>query len=131
MSKANNLKPTAAGKKREEMQKAASIVRQANKVAAIAARALAQQASQPAPLTKEQIEDIVSKTVLATLANLGIRADNGDDVDEIREDFRYIRSWRKTVQKTTRTGWLTFITVLASGFLSVLYLGLRTFFGGH
>lgn len=131
MTAKNNMKETASGKKRQDLQRAASIIREANRAAAKAAAVLAAQAAGPKPISKEEIEEIVANTVLKTLANLGIRAHTDEDVDELRKDFAYTRAWRKTVQSTTRTGWLTFVTVFATGFMGVLYIAARIFLTGH
>lgn len=130
--KNNSVIPkTKAGKEREALAKAAAAVRVANKAARDAAAVLAKQSQMVPPMTKEEMEDVISKTVLKTLASVGIRVGDDDAVDEFRKDMEYTRAWRKTIQSTTKKGWLTFVTVSVTGILGVIVVGIRFFFTGH
>ncbi len=79
-------------------------------------------------LTSEEIEKIVEKSVMATFSKLGIHMKTDEEADEYRADMAYTRAWRLTIQKGTRTGWLTFVTVAVTGFIGVLIMGLKMFF---
>lgn len=82
-------------------------------------------------LNKAEIEDIVEKTVIKTLGELGIDLSTPEGRKEWIEDQFYTRAWRKTVQKGARTGFLTMVTVLVTGMLGVIYVGIQVMLGGH
>jgi hypothetical protein len=82
-------------------------------------------------LTSEELEQLIQRVVHATLANIGIIADTPEEAAKLRQDFAYTRAWRETIQKGTRTGWLTFVTVAVTGFLGTLVVGIRYYFTGH
>jgi hypothetical protein len=71
----------------------------------------------------EHIDDTVLKTVSAILTSFGIEE---DERKEIRADFLYVRKLRKSTETITRVGWTAAITVIVTGFLGVLWLGIKT-----
>lgn len=125
------MRKTKAGKEREALAKAAAAVRIANKAAREAAAVLAKQSQMQPPMTKDDMEELIAKTVIKTLASVGIHVKDDEAIEEFRKDMAYTRAWRTTIQKSTKTGWLTAITVITTGFLGVLYVAIRIFFTGH
>lgn len=124
-------KKTMTAVEREALAKAAAAIRVANKAAETAKKVLAAQSQSPKTLTQEQIEELIQKTVVQTLTGIGIHVRTDEEIDELRKDFAYTRAWRQTISKTTRTGWLTFVTVAVTGFIGFLYVAARIWLLGH
>lgn len=93
------------------------------------------------PLSKIEIADVVRevlreqeqrviaandqatlKVVSGILTAFGI---NEDDRLEIREDFAYLRRWRKTSEAVSRGGWIAVATILVSGMASAVWIGIK------
>lgn len=92
-------------------------------------------------MTKQEISEIVREVLLeqqrtiapvtdaatlrvvsGILRSFGI---NDDDVSEIREDFAYLRRWRKTSEQISRGGWIAVMTVFVSGIASAIFIGVK------
>jgi hypothetical protein len=71
----------------------------------------------------DNIDGTVLKTVSAILTSFGIEE---DERKEIRADFLYVRKLRKSTETISRVGWTAAITVIVTGFLGVLLLGIKT-----
>lgn len=68
----------------------------------------------------------VMKTVSAILTSFGM----GDDERvEIRQDFQYLRRWRKTADRVTSAGVIGIVTVIVGGVASALWLGIKALMG--
>lgn len=80
-------------------------------------------------LTKAEIEDIVEATVVKTLSNLGVDLTTPEAKREWIEDQLYTRAWRKSVQKGTKVGVTTLITVFVTGLGGMLWVGFRVMIG--
>ena len=119
------------GKEKEALAKASAAIRVANKAAETARKVLAAQSQMPKMLTSDQIEEMIQKTVVQTLTGLGIHVRTDEEVEALRKDFAYTRAWRETIQRSTRTGWLTFVTVAVTGFFGMLVVAVRLYFLGH
>jgi hypothetical protein len=77
--------------------------------------------------TQTAIQDVdVLKVVAAILTGFGI---NEDDRKEIREDFIYLRRWRKTSQQIERSGWIALMGVFITGIAAALVLGIKALLG--
>lgn len=126
-----NMQKTKKGEEKQALAKASAAIRVANKAARDAALVLAKQSSFSPPMSKDDMEDMMSRVVLKTLQGVGIHVQNDEAIEEFRQDMQYMRAWRKTIQKTTKTGWVTFVTVAVTGFLGVLWVALRIAFTGH
>jgi len=77
-------------------------------------------------MTHEEIEEIVAKTVAATLSRFGI--EEGDH-KELAADFSHLRRWRKSVEQAQSYTLKTVITVIVSGLAGALLLGIQAKFG--
>ena len=77
-------------------------------------------------MSNDEIEAIVSKTVIATLSRFGIEE---DDHKELAADFIHLRRWRKSVEQTQTYTFKAIVTVVVSGFLGVVWLGFKTMLG--
>lgn len=73
-------------------------------------------------LTRQELSDIVSETVKQTLTAFGM------DVEkpiEMQRDFQHLRDWRESVSAIKRRGAFAVVTVLVSGTLGALWIGLQ------
>lgn len=77
-------------------------------------------------MTHEEVEDIVSKAVEATLLRLGIDV---EDHKELTADLNHLRRWRKSVEQAQTYTFKTIITVIVGGFLGALWLGIKVMLG--
>ncbi|MGY8666462.1 hypothetical protein Q3C01_29490 [Bradyrhizobium sp. UFLA05-109] len=73
-------------------------------------------------LQHEGIDAIVSKAVASILASLGIE---DDDRKELRADFQHLRRWRRSVEQAQSYTFKAVITVIATGLIGALWLGVK------
>lgn len=78
-------------------------------------------------LSRQEIEEIVRKTVQETLFSLGLNIEDKEDIEEVRKDMAALRDWRKSVAKVKNVGWATAIGVVVTGLFAILFAGLLTF----
>lgn len=91
-------------------------------IKAIVAETLAEQHR----LQQESIDAIVSKVVASVLASLGIE---DDDRKELRADFQHLRRWRKSVEQAQSYTFKAVITVVATGLMGAIWLGVKVALG--
>ena len=91
---------------------------QDDEIRAIVAETLAEQHR----LQQESIDAIVLKAVASVLASLGIE---DDDRKELRADFQHLRRWRKSVEQAQSYTFKAVITVLATGLMGAVWLGVK------
>lgn len=77
-------------------------------------------------LYADQTDVVILKTVAAILTTFGLE---DEDKREIRDDFAHLRKWRKSVEAVERIGWTTAITVIVTGLLGALLLGVKALLG--
>ncbi|RXH25519.1 hypothetical protein XH99_10310 [Bradyrhizobium nanningense] len=77
-------------------------------------------------LHQESIDAIVSKVVASVLASLGIE---DDDRKELRVDFQHLRRWRKSVEQAQSYTFKAVITVVATGLMGAVWLGVKVALG--
>jgi hypothetical protein len=70
----------------------------------------------------EHIDETVLKTVSAILTSFGIEE---DERKELKADFAHLRKWRKSVETVERVGWTAAVTVIVTGILGALWLGVK------
>jgi hypothetical protein len=73
-------------------------------------------------VTHQEIEDIVKRATLETLAALGF--DTSKPLD-LQADMAHLRKWRKSVEQIERVGWGAIVTTLIGGGLGALWLGFK------
>lgn len=80
---------------------------------------------------REEYEEALDRNVLKTMAALlsGFGIDE-EEKKEIKEDFRYLRRWRKGSDKVTGVGLTALVTLVVGGFASALWLGIQSMIGG-
>lgn len=91
-------------------------------IKAIVAETLAEQHK----LQQESIDAIVLKAVASVLASLGIE---DDDRKELRADFLHLRRWRKSVEQAQNYTFKAVITVVATGLMGAIWLGVKVALG--
>jgi DNA-binding MarR family transcriptional regulator len=74
----------------------------------------------------EHIDQSVMQTISAILTSFGIEE---DERKELRADFAHLRKWRRSVETVERVGWTTAVTVIVTGILGALWLGVKTLLG--
>lgn len=93
-----------------------------DEIRAIVAETLAEQHR----LQQESIDAIVAKVVTSVLASLGIE---DDDRKELRADFQHLRRWRKSVEQAQSYTFKAVITVVATGLMGAIWLGVKVALG--
>lgn len=75
---------------------------------------------------EEKLDTSVLKTLSAILTGFGIEPDEKAD---IREDFRYLRKWRRGSDKITGAGMMALAAFFVGGIASALVLGIKAMLG--
>jgi len=91
-------------------------------IRAIVAETLAEQHR----IQQENIDSIVMKSVASVLASFGIE---DDDRREVRADFQHLRRWRKSVEQSQSYTFKAVITVIVSGLVGAVWLGVKVMLG--
>jgi len=91
-------------------------------IRAIVAETLAEQHR----IQQENIDSIVMKSVASVLASFGIE---DDDRREVRADFQHLRRWRKSVEQAQSYTFKAVITVIVSGLVGAVWLGVKVMLG--
>lgn len=73
-----------------------------------------------------EIDAIVLKTIATALTSFGI---NEDDRRNLRADLNYLRRWRESVEQAKNYTFRAVITVIVTGVLGAMWLGIRAAFG--
>ncbi|PPQ20810.1 hypothetical protein CV770_03370 [Bradyrhizobium sp. AC87j1] len=95
---------------------------QDEEIRAIVAETLAEQHR----VQQESVDAIVLKAVASVLASFGIE---GDDRKELRADFQHLRRWRKSVEQAQSYTFKAVITVIATGLMGAVWLGVKVVLG--
>lgn len=93
-----------------------------DEIRAIVAETLAEQYR----LQQESIDAIVLKAVASVLASFGIE---DDDRKELRADLQHLRRWRKSVEQAQSYTFKAVITVIATGLMGAVWLGVKVVLG--
>ncbi|MDN3277788.1 hypothetical protein QWJ07_26225 [Frankia sp. RB7] len=89
-----------------------------DEIRAIVAETLAEQHK----LQQDSVDAIVLKAVASVLASFGIE---DDDRKEVRADFQHLRRWRKSVEQALSYTFKAVITVIATGLMGAVWLGVK------
>ena len=71
-------------------------------------------------------DEVVLKTVSAILTSFGL---DDKEKKEFQADFVHLRKWRKSVDSVERVGITTVVTVLLTGLVGAMWLGVKTALG--
>jgi hypothetical protein len=77
-------------------------------------------------LHPNDIDEVVLKTIATILTSFGIEE---EDRKEIRADFVHLRKWRKSVEQAQSYTFKAVITVIATGFVGAVWMGIKTALG--
>ena len=77
-------------------------------------------------LHRDDIDTIVLKTVATILSAFGVE---DEDKRELRADFQQLRRWRRSVEQAQSFTFKAVITVIATGFLGAVWLGIKVALG--
>jgi cytochrome P450 len=73
-----------------------------------------------------EVDDVALKTMAVILSAFGIE---DEDRKEIRADFIHLRKWRKSVEQAQSYTFKTIITVIATGVVGALWMGIKAALG--
>jgi hypothetical protein len=91
-------------------------------IRAIVAETLAEQQR----LHLNDIDAVVFKTIATILTSFGIEE---EDRQELRADFQRLRRWRKSVEQAQSYTFKAVITVIVTGFVGAVWLGVKVMLG--
>lgn len=93
-----------------------------NNIKAIVAEVLAEQHR----IHSNEVDEVVLKTIATILTSFGIEE---EDRKELRADFQHLRRWRKSVEQAQTYTFKAIITVLATGLIGAVWLGVKAMLG--
>lgn len=77
-------------------------------------------------MTDDQIGEIVAHAVQKELSSFLIKLGiDEDEHKELRADFIHLRKWRRSVEQMESYTFRTVITVVITGFLGAVWLGVK------
>lgn len=91
-------------------------------IRAIVAEALAEQQR----LHYSDIEAVILRTIATILTSFGIEE---EDRRELRADFQHLRRWRKSVEQAQSYTFKAVITIIVTGFVGAVWLGVKVMLG--
>jgi len=73
-----------------------------------------------------ELDTVVMKTIATLLTSFGI-----DEADraELKADFNHLRRWRKSVEQAGSYTFKAIITVIATGFVGAVWMGIKASLG--
>lgn len=95
---------------------------EASDIRAIVVETLAEQQR----LRHDDIDAVVLKAVATTLTSFGIEE---DDRRELKADFQHLRRWRRSVEQAQSYTFKAVITVIVTGFVGAVWLGIKATIG--
>jgi len=72
------------------------------------------------------IDAVALKTIATILTSFGIEE---DDRLELKADFSHLRRWRKSVEQAQSYTFKAVVTVIATGFVGAVWLGIKSALG--
>ncbi|MBV9459012.1 MAG: hypothetical protein JO141_16035 [Bradyrhizobium sp.] len=77
-------------------------------------------------LHRDEVDAIVLRAIVTILTSFGIEE---EDRREIRADFEHLRRWRKSVEQVQSYTFKAVITVIVTGFVGAIWLGVKVVLG--
>ena len=77
-------------------------------------------------LHRDEVDAIALKAVATTLLSFGI---DDDDRRELRADLQHLRRWRRSVEQVQSYTFKAVITVIVTGFIGAIWLGVKAVLG--
>ena len=75
---------------------------------------------------RSDIDAVVVKTIATILTSFGIEE---GDRKELRADFQHLRRWRRSVEQAQSCTFKAVITVIATGLIGAIWLGIKATLG--
>jgi hypothetical protein len=91
-------------------------------IRAVVAETLAEQQR----IHERDIDAVVLKTIATILTSFGIEE---GDRRELRADFQHLRRWRKSVEQAQSYTFKAMITIIVTGFVGAVWLGVKVMLG--
>ena len=91
-------------------------------IKAIVAETLAEQHR----LQREESDAVVLRAIVTILTSFGIEE---EDRKELRADFQHLRRWRKSVEQAQSYTFKAVITVIVTGLVGAVWLGIKVVIG--
>jgi hypothetical protein len=91
-------------------------------IRAIVAETLAEQRK----LHQSDVDAVVFKAIATILTSFGIEE---EDRRELRADFQHLRRWRKSVEQAQSYTFKAAITIIVTGFVGAVWLGIKVVLG--
>ena len=89
-------------------------------------RVVAEVLSEQKQIAAENMDAVVLKTIATILTSFGIEE---EDRKELRADFQHLRRWRKSVEQAQSYTFKAVITVIVTGFVGAVWLGVKVMLG--
>ena len=83
---------------------------------------VAETLSEQQRLHREELDALVLRTIATILTSFGIEE---EDRRELRADFQHLRRWRKSVEQAQSYTFKAVITVIVSGLVGAVWLGIK------
>jgi ABC-type transporter Mla maintaining outer membrane lipid asymmetry permease subunit MlaE len=77
-------------------------------------------------LQRDEIDAVVLRAIATILTSFGIEE---EDRKELRADFQHLRRWRKSVEQAQSYTFKAVITVIVTGFVGAVWLGIKVMLG--
>jgi NADPH-dependent glutamate synthase beta subunit-like oxidoreductase len=77
-------------------------------------------------LSRDDIDAVALRAVATTLRSFGIEE---EDRGELRADLQHLRRWRKSVEQAQSYTSKVVITVIVTGFIGAVWLGIKVVLG--
>jgi ABC-type transporter Mla maintaining outer membrane lipid asymmetry permease subunit MlaE len=74
----------------------------------------------------DDIDALVLRTIATILTSFGIEE---EDRKELRADFQHLRRWRKSVEQAQSYTFKAVITIIVTGFVGAVWLGIKVMLG--
>jgi hypothetical protein len=74
----------------------------------------------------DEIDAVVLKAMATILTSFGIEE---EDRRELRADFQHLRRWRKSVEQAQSYTFKAVITIIVTGFVGAVWLGVKVMLG--
>jgi hypothetical protein len=73
-----------------------------------------------------EADEVILKTIATILTSFGIEE---EDRRELRADFQHLRRWRKSVEQAQSYTFKAVITVIVTGLVGAVWLGVKVMLG--
>src|ERR1700694_1516134 len=77
-------------------------------------------------LHNNDIDAVILRTIATILTSFGIEE---EDRKELRADFQHLRRWRRSVEQAQSYTFKAVITVIVTGFVGAVWLGIKVMLG--